>query len=332
MAFQNYSLKGYNENCNWQLELILQVLPDLVQGLKSVESLSSHLKIADFGCSEGKNSVIMFKQLLESFRIESQTPVHVFHTDLPENNWSVFNQIIANPEFSYLSLPNTYFSTIGRSFYNQLFASNSIHLACSFFSFHYLSTKPLRELGDSTFPHQAFIKQSHSDIRNLIRLRLEELVTGGLLFFTVVGTGDTPNMNMGNILMTSLMKLLQQGVFSQEDMRNLEWNTFSLSLNDYGNIAKEFQDIAQVEGLSEFKGVSPDYVEYMENKDIDKYVEKLTGFYFTIMELQVYSILPETTSKSEAAQKLKEAISDVIRQNPEKEMYLNTIKLSMRKL
>ena len=332
MAYQNHSLKGYNENSNWQLELILEVVPDLVQGLKSVQGLSSHLKIADFGCSEGKNSIQIFKQLLECFRIENQNPVHVVHTDLPENNWSVFNQLITSSELSYLSLPNTYFSTIGRSFYNQLFASSSIHLAYSFFSFHYLSRKPVREPGDSTFPHQAFIKQSHADIRNLIKLRLEELVSGGLLFFTVVGSGDTPNMNMGNILMTSFMKLLQLGVISQEDMRNLEWNTHSLSLNDYENIVKEFQDIALVEGLSEFKGVSPDYVEYMKNKDIDKYVEKLTGFYFTIMELQLYSILPEASSKSEAALNLKEAISVAIRHNPEKEMYLNTIKVSMRKL
>lgn len=332
MAFQNYSLQGYNNNSDWQLSVNFEMFPDIYKYFKSVETLSPILKIADFGCSEGKNSILIFKRLLESFRETSQTPVQVVHTDLPENDWIEFNRLMNDPEFSYISLPNVFFSSIGQSFYNQLFAPNSIHFSYSAYSFHYLSTKAIREPGDMTFPHQNFIKQSHSDIRTLIRLRLEELVSGGVLFIAVVGATETPNANMGTILMKVLMKLVEDGLIAQEDLMKLEWNTHSLSLEVYRSIASEFKDISVIEEISHFKCVSPAFTEYLQTKDLDDYTEKIAKFFFTIMELQVYSILPETRTQSEAAAKLKEVISSTVRISPEKKMYLDTIKLIIRKL
>lgn len=332
MAFQDHSLQGYNNNSDWQLSLNLEMFPDILNCLKSVENLSPTIKIADFGCSEGRNSIIIFKKLLESFRESNPTPVQLTHTDLPKNNWSEFNRLINDPEFSYISLPNVYFSTIGRSFFSQLFASNSIHFSYSAYSFHYLSTKPVREPGDATFPHQNFIKQSRADVRTLIQLRLEELVSGGVLFFFAVGFAETRNANMGNIFFAVFYKLIEEGLISQGDLMKLEWNTHNLTLEEYRSIAGEFNEISVVEEISMFKGVSPEYSEYLRSNDLDVYAEKITGFFFIIMELQLYSILPETRTKSEAAAKLKEVISSIVRQNPEREMYLDTVKVIIRKL
>ena len=88
MAFQQDSIRGYNSGSSWQLDCARFSIPILADSLISVEAStdSSSIKIVDYGCSEGYNSMILFKEALKVFRKESNRPISILHTDLPDNN------------------------------------------------------------------------------------------------------------------------------------------------------------------------------------------------------------------------------------------------------
>ena len=73
--------------------------------------------LADYGCSEGYNSMIYFNTLFQAFREHSDREISITHTDLPDTNWVLVNNTLTSSEESYLKLENIYFSTIGKSFF-----------------------------------------------------------------------------------------------------------------------------------------------------------------------------------------------------------------------
>lgn len=333
MAFSSFSLSGYNRASAWQLDINLSHASQITaQVLQAANSFPEPLIIADFGCSEGENSVTLFKQVIQELRNTSQKPVLIFHTDLPENDWTEFNRVLNNLDKSYLALANTSSATIGRSFFNQLFPNDSVHVAYSAYAFHYLSKKPERLAGDFSFPHQNFLAQALNDFKSLLRLRYRELVKGGTLTVLVAGAGESLNMNMGKIFILPFMALAEQGVFSQSDLMKLEWNLHAMKMSDLKVILDEFDGKFEVVELKEEKGLCPFYKEFLVDRDLDKYVDLLSRYFEVLMLLQLYSILPDGCDREQAKGKMVDEIRKLIRKDPEAEMFINTISLVIRKI
>ena len=119
MVFQSKALIGYNKASIMQLVMNLEALPLLTHYLHQVSSLSEEtLRITDYGCSEGFNSMQLFSKAFQEFRQYSTKPIFILHTDLPENDWATFFDTMNNSSESYLTFDNIFFSALGRSFYN----------------------------------------------------------------------------------------------------------------------------------------------------------------------------------------------------------------------
>ena len=87
MAFQSKGLLGYNKVSASQLQVALKFIPEFVDNLKVASNVAENIIIiADYGCSEGKNSMITFTTIFKEFRTISDKPIMLIHTDLPENN------------------------------------------------------------------------------------------------------------------------------------------------------------------------------------------------------------------------------------------------------
>ena len=83
MAFQKYALKGYNSASEWQGEIALTSVSKFVSHMIPTSSdATSFLNIADYGSSEGLNSMLFFLSALKLFRESNPTPVHITHADL----------------------------------------------------------------------------------------------------------------------------------------------------------------------------------------------------------------------------------------------------------
>ena len=101
--------------------------------------------IADYGASTGHNSLLPISAALPVLRNRTR-PEHsilVVHTDVPDNNFTVMFETLADDPDTYLRKDAaTFASAVGRSFYSQIIPSNSVHLGWSSWAIQWLSRVP----------------------------------------------------------------------------------------------------------------------------------------------------------------------------------------------
>ena len=132
-----HTMKNYNENSNSQLASALRNLSKASEISSLILDLDfNSYNLIDYGCSEGRNSCIIFKSILETLRQKTTKDFFIFHTDLATINWAGFFQTITNPLYSYLHIPNTYSSAIAKSFYDQCVPDEFVHFGYSNTAFH----------------------------------------------------------------------------------------------------------------------------------------------------------------------------------------------------
>ena len=140
--------ESYRRNSWLQGGILRDIGSDLAEELNNMPSLpteGSPVRVADFGCSTGPNT-LAWADLAAScvqHNIQSKicaggaaSPVEIQHffNDLPSNDWNTLHNAVAALE----SRP--YFaSTVAGSFYESLFPKGSLHIAISTWAVQYLS-------------------------------------------------------------------------------------------------------------------------------------------------------------------------------------------------
>jgi hypothetical protein len=308
MAFQSRSLKDYNQKSSWQLEIDLTAVPILLNHLNSAESLTEDsLRLADFGCSEGFNSMFLFCRTLELFRKSSSRPVSILHTDLPDNNWAVFFHTINDSEDSYHSIEDVFYSAVGKSFYRQLAPPNSIHVGFSAFALHYLSKAPLRSGNEVELIYPQASAQAISDVTANLELRIKELVVGGNLTVIVAGREDC-KYKLLDLYMQPAKNLARKGVITDEEIRNYFWPSYQLNRDEWNEILKNFDGKVEVKTLEIKKSICPFYTEFKNGGSFEIYKEKLQGFISVLTRNPLFHCLSSRTPEE------KESIFELIKQ------------------
>ena len=91
----------YNRNSSLQAAGITRVLPLWKKTACAIEVGDEPLVIADYGSSHGRNSMAPMLVAIEAVRARTgaEKPAHVFHTDLPSNDFaSLFKALHEDPE------------------------------------------------------------------------------------------------------------------------------------------------------------------------------------------------------------------------------------------
>lgn len=313
MAFQNHSLKGYNQYSSWQLKDILTEVSSLSQNLSDALSLTSGpLIVADYGCSEGYNSMILFQNVLKNFRDNSNRPVQIYHNDLPDNDWVLFNEMMNTSESSYLKYPNSSYSTIGRSFYNQIFPSESVHVGFSGFAFHYLSKKILKNPGENNLGTEELVKQSQIDLNTLLKYRINELVIGGTL--TIIAISPETDDAIKSITVQPFIDLVQNGVIPYKEVETMAPSIHPITLNEWNQALSNFNNEIEIIRLESFRSLCPYYSRYLEDKDFEKFKEDLSGAFITIASVQINSFASLTYEEKQNVIKLyRQGMKDAIK-------------------
>ncbi len=204
----------YNRNSAPQWAAIESALPWLEAALQSMDlpSAPEVLALADFGCSEGRNSIAVMQRLLPVLRRRTTRPLATIHSDLPTNDYSALLTGLRREDRSVFPVGNVYSGVVGGSMYDELLPPASLHVAMSFNAVGYLSRRPLERLpgyilangpnarrraGAVTAEERAAVaRQSADDIQAFLTARAAELVPGGKLLVQVFGadgsgcTGD----------------------------------------------------------------------------------------------------------------------------------------------
>ncbi|KAH9549923.1 hypothetical protein CY35_10G045000 [Sphagnum magellanicum] len=225
MGKQVISMVGGDGEFSYQRMAVLQAYamrrlePFMAEAVKQI-SLPEQgpLRIADFGCSTGRNSINYINFIVncvadryvdkageKNDHVTCMPEMLVSFIDLPGNDFNSLIQLLASEAKNAKDLAgsvngadigraSSYFSAMtAGSFYNRLLPKDSIHFAISIFSLHWLSqipatvtnpTSPLYNKGRS------WILGSHPTIA---RDRAAEMAPGGIVFAFFLSRQDPAN-------------------------------------------------------------------------------------------------------------------------------------------
>ncbi|MDL5159745.1 hypothetical protein [Actinomycetospora termitidis] len=147
--------------------------------------------IADYGASEGRNSLVPMSAAVASVREAhgADRPIWVVHTDLPDNDFASLFTTVADDPGSYRG-PGVYTAAVGRSFYEQVLPAASVSLGWSSIAVHWLRTAP--GLADGVWPsaataeeYRAWAQAGADDWSAFLTARAEEMLPGARLVVVV---------------------------------------------------------------------------------------------------------------------------------------------------
>jgi hypothetical protein len=112
---------AYNRSSRVQAAGLAAAIPLLRQAAETVPLAPAPepIVIADYGCSEGHNSLVPMRDAIAALRqrVGTSRTISVVHTDLPSNDFSALFEALESDPDSYLRGEQaTFASAVGRSF------------------------------------------------------------------------------------------------------------------------------------------------------------------------------------------------------------------------
>ncbi|CAG9324237.1 unnamed protein product [Blepharisma stoltei] len=193
----------------------------------------------------------------------------IVHHDLPENNWGeTFKTVLEAPE-SYLKIPMVFYSGLGRSFNQQIFPDNSVHIGISSLAFHFLP-RPfcafdhifVSSSSDLALKSQAS-KTAHNYLVNLLTLRHKELVPSGRLLI-VFPTETIGNLFPSIILQTVNENMHAKGVINEEEKRNV---TIPVYARNDEELRRTLEEVGNLYRVIEWKKADDESRPTEENRE-----------------------------------------------------------------
>ena len=199
--------------------LALPCLEDAARSL-AVRPGNDPLVIADYGSSQGKNSLAPMRAAIRCLRtrVGSERPIIVVHVDQHANDFNtLFDVLHADPERYSMEDPSVFPSAIGRSFYEDVFPRGQVDLGWCSYAAVWLSRVPALipghfvSLASTGEVRAAFDRQASDDWRLFLSLRARELRPGGRLVVVLPGLSDAgasgfePLFNCANAVLAQLV-------------------------------------------------------------------------------------------------------------------------------
>ena len=210
----------YNQHSELQARSAEEADEVLKRALDAVALPAGPLTIADFGSSQGHNSMRQIALTLDRLteRTARDRDIMVVHTDLPHSDFtSLFATLETSPDSYRRGRPHVFASAIGHSFYDRLLPAGGLTLGWSAFAIHWMSALPVA-VRDHIWPIRASSDEGKAlaavaaeDWRRFLTHRSEELAPGGRLVL-VIGAGDAggatglePMMELANEILKKLV-------------------------------------------------------------------------------------------------------------------------------
>lgn len=181
---------NYNSNSHIQrtaVEISIPFIKQAVDTLDIPSIASSPFIIADFGSSQGLNSVYAMKTIIDYLyekKNDMREPL-IVHNDLPTNDWTTLFQLLIETNM-YRGLAS------GRSFCEQCLPNNSLSIGYSSSALSWLSGKPCNisdhcyaDLSRNLKEREAFKHYAYLDYCRFLENRSRELLFNGVLILSI---------------------------------------------------------------------------------------------------------------------------------------------------
>ena len=262
---------NYDSHSSLQMKANERHVALLVEALRQVDRPGEVLTVADFGSATGLNSMKAFTAAFRIFRETSESELFVYHTDLPNNPWSVlFNNALSSPH-SYLSLPSTYIAGVGRSYYERLFPKKSISLMHAANTLHWISTKSTvrgqlqKYVEGDTDLHNELRTIAETDLSRFLSHRAEELKPGGRIVLSMY-TG----LFKQDYRYHALLRMQNEGLISPEPLQRVTIFVYPITASYLTSTISQFPALRLV-SLQERHSVDDYYQQYQLDGDRDKF-------------------------------------------------------------
>src|SRR6516162_369703 len=280
----------YNKNAAIPAAGDVLALPLLEQAplLINVDTGDRPIVIADYGSSEGKNSLTPMRTAIAVLRARAgrRRPIFVYHTDLPANDFStMFEMLESDPDSYVRGERNVFPSAIGRSFYQSVLPPNHVDLPWSSYAAVWLSRIP-RQIPDHFFipcstgaVRAEFERQAALDWQTFLSLRAAELRPGGRLVIALPSlaadgsTGVAAIMDHANAM---LSELVTTGLITAEERARM---TLASCPRRERDLLAPFARNGQFKGLrversTTSAGADTAWAEYEFDKDLEALASK----------------------------------------------------------
>ena len=220
----------YNRNSALQAGGVNILLPYWEDAARAVPFGDEPLVIADYGASQGRNSMAAMRLAIETLRqrANANRPVEVIHNDLPSNDYtSLFTFLdrtrTATCPGPWVKLPYA----VGRSYFEQILPSDRVHLAWNSWTLQWASKKiDAPDHIFAVFSAQpdvlAALRVQHvADWRRFLQARGAEMRSGARLVssLTCAGPERIGWEWVGNTMWATVLDMGRDGLLSAEEQR-----------------------------------------------------------------------------------------------------------------
>lgn len=298
----------YDRNSAPQLSSIAHVLPwldDAVEAL-SLDAEGGAVGLADFGCSEGRNSIAVMRHLIDACRRSTARPIQTIHSDLPTNDFSELFLHLAPPDGDVWETDNVFSAAVGGSMFDQLLPPGSVTVATTFNAIGFLSRRPVERLADYILPNgpsqrggvgavsgadrTAFAAQARADVTAFATARAAELVPGGKLLVQVFGAGDERRTCDGiyDVLNDAVLDAEATGMIGRDAYETYYQPVYFRTLDElvapFSDKASPLSDLFTLERAETYEVPVPFVETFHETGDVAQYAAAYTDFFRAFTE------------------------------------------------
>lgn len=221
---------AYNRGAVVQSAQAVALIPLLEAAVRRipVDQVGPPLVVADFGCSQGANSMAPMRAAIAALRERAggDRPICVVHNDLPGNDYASLFTLLEQDPASYLrNAQGVFASAVGRSFFEQVLPPDTVTVGWSSNSVHWFNHVP-HTAPDAWYPpdtaipevRAGFERQSAEDWRRFLKHRGMELRLGGRLLVMMGGADESGPTSWGALrrhLQAERAAILEAGALTE---------------------------------------------------------------------------------------------------------------------
>jgi hypothetical protein len=275
-----------------------------------LEAVDQPIVIADYGSSQGKNSLAPMLVAISALRgrFGPSRAISVFHIDQPSNDFNTLFEVLhTDPERYGLDDPNVFPGAIGRSFYESVLPANSVHLGWSSYAAVWLSHLPALIPGHfiSVRARDAarceFERQGARDWEAFLSLRATELRCGDRLVVVLPALNDDGFCGLERIMDGAnivLAEMVAEGSISAEERDAMVLGAYprrKRDLLDPFSLDGKFQNLT-IEALEVFTLPDAAWTAYERDGDQQAWAAKHALFFRSIFIPSLASALTRVQS------------------------------------
>jgi len=186
----------YNANSSAQQSVVAAHAATIRTLVKEIGSVRPEFRIADYGCGPGASTIDLARTAVDAYReLDGDGPVAVCHADLPGNDWNALFTLLSGPEGYLEGRTGIRPEAAVGSFYDRMVSDESVNLATCFAASHWLSRAVHLDAPGAVWfadlrgkPHRDMAALARKDWICFLRLRAQELRSGGYLLVSTLGS------------------------------------------------------------------------------------------------------------------------------------------------